>query len=592
MKKILSFLLSISLFLSAKSQVDTFGFWGYQNITAGDYNTFNDYHIKGCHLIVQWADVKPTAAGAYDWSALNKMLDSAIARNIWVGFETLVGQNSPNWIFDSCGYFTTHGHPQVGPYPKYYNPKYRAYFNQFLKDVGAYLQGLSPARRAKILYWQIAEGSTGDEQPYKGVLDAPYVGDPYVPQPGGFDWYQFRRDAWDTAARCAGYTAVNTQVYLMLNSGNDGADLGWVAGQDSLSVEGDEQEYIESHFSFLPKKPLVKEGFLSHTYAFRGEQSYHDRVTPPSRGEIQGPIKESLHPHKDIFTMICSALDGGLSMLNGDGGWKNLNETYESETTPRLGDFFSEFANTTNEGFSMPAFKVDYGDTLFYPSKDFGALIDPTKTDAYNKRLYNYSRQADQFGSTDDYREWLYWRAVDSYMNPSRKTAIDALYPLARFGTEDSVYYADHTLNATYNYEKNLHQLNVKETMLPVYRCGPDTALYGRYAGKPILDANNKCTWAYDIDNSLMNKNNSDTVRVTVFYLNDGSGNSFSISCKRCAKQRVSPVYTVTSSNGLFSTATIDIPKFKWRANGPDFYIDFNGSVTIPFVQTKNLSKQ
>lgn len=575
---------------------DTFGFWGYQNISTPNFNAYNAYgtDLRGVHIILPWSLVKPTYAGAYDWSALNKMLDSAIARDIFITFQTQVGQNSPTWVLDSAGSFTTHGHPQVGPYPKYYSPQYKKFFYQFLKDVGNYLSTLSPSRRARIIAWHIAEGSTGDEQPYKGILDAPYVGDPYVPQQNGAnsfneDWYDFRRAAWDTAALSPGYTAVNTQIALMLNAGNDGQELGYIVGQDSLLVEDNQIGYIESHFSYLPIKPWIKEGFLSHTYGFRGELSYFHRKTTPSRGEVQQ--FKSIHFHKDLFVLECGALDAGLAMLNYDNSAINTyHETYETILDPRLASWFTRMTNTTNEGFSMPAYKVDYADTLQYPTSTFGALIDPARYNQYQVRLYNYSLQVAATGGNYDYQQWLYWRAVDAYVNPARMAAIDALYPFAKTNA-DTGYQNDHTINAVYNYEKNLYQLNVKSTMQPVYRVGEDTSLYGRYAGKPLLDASNKCTWYYDVNDAISNTKNDDLVEVTITYLDNNSGGSFSVSCIRCGKQRVSPVTTVSTNTGKWKTVVVDIPKFKFRPNGYDFMIDFTGSVTIGFVQVWNKSK-
>lgn len=596
-----------SVIVNTESPKDTFGFWGYLPVTQGNYNYFNDYNPVGYHIIVDWSTVRPTYAGGYVWDSILLMIDSAVKRDVFVAFQTMVGQNSPQWVLDSVGSFMTEGSPQQpGPYPKYYNSKYKSYFYQFLKDFGEFLNTLSPARRNHVLYWQIAEGSTGDEQPYKGVLDScqisqtctladtiqhPALGDTMVPQ-DRFDpkWQDYRHASWDTAAMSAGYTAVNRQIYLMFNSGNNGSELDYINGD---STELNDEGYIESHFSFLPLLPYIKEGQLSHLYSFRGEQSYFNRKTSPSRGEVQGYIKLSTHPHKDLFMLICSALTGGLKMLNGDQSWQTMHESFESQTTPRISDFFTRMTKTKSEGFSIPAFKVDAGDTLTYPTDVYGALIDTSKAYQFTRQLYNYYNQTALSQGNESYVEWQYWRAVDKNINPARVSALASMFSNATHGNQkDSLYYNDFVVNSSYNYQKNLYQLNTSTTVIPQYRVGPDTSLFGRFAGAPKLDSTNHCSWKYDIDNSLINTLNNDTIQITITYLENGSNGKFWVSTTGCSgKQTRGDTTTISANSGLFKSTTIDIPQFKFRSNGYDFTIDFEGPVIIGFVEVKNLNK-
>lgn len=586
---------------------DTFGFWGYLPVTQGNYNYFNDYNPVGYHIIVNWSTVRPTYAGGYVWDSLLLMIDSAVKRNVFVGVQTMVGQNSPQWVMDSVGSFLTEGSPQQpGPYPKYYSNKYKSYFYQFLKDFGVFLNSLSTARKNHVLYWQIAEGSTGDEQPYKGVLDScqilhtcvladtiqhPALGDTMIPQDRfELKWQDYRHSCWDTAAMNAGYAAVNRQIFLMFNSGNNGSELDYINGD---STELNDEGYIESHFSFFPLLPFIKEGQLSHIYSFRGEQSYFNRKTSPSRGEVQGYIKLSTHPHKDLFMLVCSALTGGLKMLNGDQSWQTMHESFETQTTPRISDFFTRMTNTKSEGFSMPAFKADAGDTITYPSNVYGPLIDNSKAYQFTRQLYNYYNQTALSQGNQSYVEWQYWRAVDKNINPARINALQSIYSNAAHGNQkDSLYYNDFVVNSAYNYQKNLYQLNTSTTVIPKYRIGPDTSLYGRFAGAPKLDSSNHCEWKYDIDSGLIKTLNNDTISITITYLDNGSNGKFWVSTLGCAGNETNgDTVSVNTNSGLFKRATIDIPHFKFRSNGYDFSLDFEGSVIVAFVEIKNLSK-
>lgn len=597
-KKILLLVLIASISLCAHAQTstkDSFGFWGYQPVTTGNFNLFRGYNVKGLHEVFLWKDVRPKIDSAYNWTSLNNTLDTAIKANVFISFQGSVGQNSPQWVFDSCGSFITIGNPQQpGPYPKYYNPKYKKYYYQFLRDFGNYLASLSPARRGRVLAWQIAEGSTGDEQPYKGVLDTtagnPNLSDPFIPQ-NRFDtgWESFRRAAWDTAAYCSGYIAVSNYIALMINSGNDGSNIEYAVDTSSQQDIND-NSYIAKHFTFLPLPVWGKEGQMSHVYAFKGEQSYLERDVPISRGEIQGWITRTTHAHRDYFTLMCSALTGELKIINGD-------QTYPviAAGDTRMSDFFTLLTNSKADAFSMPAFKVDWGDTVTYPTAQYGDLIDPLEAKQFKSNLYNNNLQVQGSNNDPAQAEWLYWKAVARHVNPARVTSIDALFPQASFGNQqDSIYYNDHVVNTQYDYHKNMFRLNPSKDVKPVFRVGPDTSLYGRFAGQPIL-SNNKCTWYYDVENKLIQQPTGDSVQITITYLQNGSGGSIGISCLRCGtKVTYGSLTTITTNNNLWATKTVIIPNFIWKNNGYDFMLDFTGgpTTTIGFIQVKNLSKK
>lgn len=609
--------LSLNGFGLTKPIVDTFGTWGYMDGTSTNLDSFKTYNIQGIHYLFLWKDIRPKYDSAYNFSIVTAKIDSAIAHNIYCSLQFNVGDNSPQWVYDSVGYFYTVGVPaHTGPWPKYYLKKYQDYYYQFLRDIGNYLAGLSQERIAHVLFWQIAEGSTGDGQPYKGVLDScqvadsgcstadsiaqPALGDTLIPQDRfEFKWEQYRRSAWDTAALCAGYTAVNSRIALMFNTGNSGNDLEF-AGTDNTNDDDDQDDgdYIRGHFSFLPIAPWVKSGTLSHIYSFRGERSHFARIKTPDRGELQGPLKLTTHPHKELFALVCSALAGDLHMLNIDQGFMDMKEAGEIRTDHRMTDFFTQMTSDKTSAFSMPALKVDYGDTITYPTNMYGPLIaqDSASQDKFQRRLYSYQLMAQQYGSGKDFEEWQYWKAVDHFINPDRAAAINLLFPQAAFGNmRDSLWWNDHVLNASYNYEKNMHQTNATTNyMVPVYRVGPDTSIYGRFAGKPKLDSNNKCIWLYDIDNSRMRLQGRDSVQIDIVYLDNNSGGKIAVNSIVCGqKKQQGTTTTINTNTGQWKTKSVVIPNFWWKKNGVDFEIDFDSgaNTTIGMVQVKNLSK-
>lgn len=609
MKKYIHIILLCLFFSKAHSQdikKDTFGLWGYIDVVNPQLSYFDKYHVKGIHFIAQWKDIRPSYNGAYNWDTLTARLDSCIARDIYCGIQINVGQNSPQWVFDSVGSFMTVGHPtQHGPWPKYYDERYKRYYYTLLKDVASFMASLSPERLHRIIYWQIAEGSTGDGQPYKGALDScqadetctledslsnPLLGDPLVPQTQQeFKWEEFRRSAWDTIALSSAYHLIDSVVALMINTGNSANDYTFVLDtviDDPYFDEG----YILTHFANLPLQPYSKGPLLGQHYGIRSEKALFKRPNVNDRCEIQGYIKGTQHPHKDLFTLFCSALTAGLDIANADFGYGTMNETYEQYTDPRMGDFFTLMTNSNSDGFVMPAFKVDYGDTVLYKSRDYGQLInpDPLLFNRYKERLTALKAQSDMYGSGIDYDVWKYWQAVNKFINPERADNIDELYPNAQFGNfNDSMWQNDHVLYAEYSYHKNLRFINDSSSVIPEFRVGPDTSLYGRYAGRPKLDNNGKCKWKFDVDDKIIKNMYGDTLKITVIYLANGTGGSFTIGWDNCGEKQHSNKVVVNTSTGLFKEAEFILPNFRFKEDGYDFSIDFNGDATIAFIQVK-----
>ena len=97
------------------------------------------------------------------------------------------------------------------------------------------------------MYWQICEGSTGDEQPYKGTpVDSAYEIDYYT-------WQDFRHQCWDSASTYAGK---NRYFRFLFNSGNNSQDLQYV-----------ESKFPEDFQKMLLKNPKAKQFFDSLSYS-------------------------------------------------------------------------------------------------------------------------------------------------------------------------------------------------------------------------------------------------------------------------------------------------------------------------------------
>jgi hypothetical protein len=561
-----------------------------------------------------WKSIEP-ALNTWDFNSEDSLIDSAIADNKYISFLFYVGQNSPQWVLDSVGSYLTVGVPaQPGPYPRYYNPAYISLFYKFQKGVLQWMDTLSNIRKHQILYWQIAEGSTGDEQPYKGVLDScqgsvtvpptctaadtlsqPALGDPYVPQSRDDPaWPAYRYNDWDTVARSPLYmsSGLDSIIHLMFNSGNDGSDASVIDGD---SVEMYNNLFVLNNFNFLPLKPYTKQGQLSHLYAFRGEQSYLARMVPVSRGEVQGYLKKTTaFSAKQLFTLQASAGTGyNFKMFNIDQGWPNV---VTRGTQPYITNFFSTMRLSSADGYSMPTLKIDFTDTLRYPTNTFGPVNaqDSASQAKIQRGLYHYWLQAATVGFNPDFCIWEYYRIISKYPNPSRVAMIDSLFPNALYGNQtDSIYYSDHVVNAQYEYHNKLHFTNITSAVYPLFRQGNDSDFFGRFAAEPILDHFQQCTWYYDVDSSVAVTPLNDSLAVYVTYLDNNSGGTFDISQIRCGIKFYYGSQTITTNTGKWLTKVFYIPNIQWNFHGYDFMIDFNGgaTTTIGLVTIHNITK-
>ena len=225
-----------------------------------------------------------------------------------------------------------------------------------------HLENLPPELKGHLMYWQICEGSTGDEQPYKGdPVDSNYEIDYY-------DWQDYRHLCWEKANEYAGK---NRYFRFLFNSGNMSQDL----------------QYVQAKYP----EDFQKSGWLSHQYSFDGEFLYYSRQIRRlqstfygyrTRGEIQGIYNYpwwKMAPVKQSFMLVCSALAGGLDMLNIGGDYIN------ATNDPRPTDFFKKYAGLrkpagANRGFIALRDVPDFMDTIRFPVKQYGDGYRSVKT--------------------------------------------------------------------------------------------------------------------------------------------------------------------------------------------------------------------
>jgi len=501
-------LLLLLFFFFGRSQTQNdippiWGTWGLGYIKNNNsLNVYNNYNITGFHMYVSWDLLEPTK-GNFKFDELDQQFDLLVKKNLFIGLQVLVGPNAPAWIYNDVPKVMTTGGNMSGPYPYYLDPQYKQRYYLLLKKVAEHIEGLSDEVKKKFVYWQISEGSTGDEDPYKGTPDNPKYEIDY------YTWQDFKHAAWDSAES---YRDNQALYRLQFNSGNFAQEI----------------QYIDAHFP----QDQHKNGMLSHWYSFDGEllyyvRQYRDLLTRPlslrTRGEVQDNFNTTWWmeaPVKNSFTLACSALSGGLDMLDVAGGYIS---SVSNDTRPT--DFFQKYAGLrfgaqSNIGFIALRDVPDLADTGRFPEATYGDVIAQSSRKAFNNRI-----DAIESNPKDSsmYKYWQKMKAVVKYLNPARVTKITGEFKAAgaEYNTDGDDYHNDFGVNMTKNYAMFIRQLDEDETSIGGWRVGKDSAIYGRYA-RLFKIKNGKAEMRFRFNENFAPAGSA--IELTVTYFDKGTG--------------------------------------------------------------------
>jgi hypothetical protein len=440
------------------------GYMGIGNIkNPNSLDQYENFKIEGYHIYFNWSDLEPQKNN-FDWTTLDNELKIVADNDIWIGLQIMVGPNCPEWIYDNVPkVFTTNGNNN-GPYPYYLDPDYEKRYFNMMKKVADHLAALPPGLKQHFMYWQISEGSTGDEDPYKGTPTNPQYDIDY------YTWEDFRHQSWDSAQA---YRGKDAYYRFLFNSGNYAQDLQYVDG----NFPGD----------------MHKDGLLSHWYSFDGEFLYYARQVRElnehgydnrTRGEVQDNFNTSWWmqaPVKQSFTLACSAISGGLDMMDIGPGY--INSVF-GDTRPT--DFFKKYAGKrgakgAHGGFIALRDVPDFADTFRFSVVEYGPVIDPAGQKAFDNKIQTIENNPKDSSAR---KYWLKMKAVTQYLNQARVNKIVNEFKSAgaMYNDNGDDYHHDFGTNMTKNFLKFIRQIDPDSTSVGAWRIGPDTSMYGRYA--------------------------------------------------------------------------------------------------------------
>lgn len=531
MKKLIAF---VALLLSIGSQAQIkYGTWSYGQF-GQDVAIYNSLYTNGHHGIIDVKIIRPNVAlhMPMNWAFFDSVVYDLVARQKEFGVQVMYGQSVPDSFTNgkaTDGQYCWTMRGKTGndtlKYPYYLHDTYKTWFNSTLDSIFRHISEYPEFIRERMKYYHVAEGSTGDNEPYKGEPIWPITG-PGLPGNKSInfqtDWLEFREAEWQLLVSII--SKYNSNVRLLINAGNDAAEQPLIL------------EYVPN--------ALTKEGTLSHDVFFYGSKTYYRRNSPDARGEWQGWVPDySTHQNKEGFALISSALTGGLEMLNITQTWVNvMSKPYDPVSgrggaNPEMLAFFNKYTNDSSKrAFIVPMDAIDFLDTVRFSKEQYGEIArhgcpcDSKGNDsAYllGKTLYNLANA----GMSQDFVDYKKISIMAKYMSWSRVLAIRNLYPHLSFvkgqlnvdgqfeefvaGVPANNYNHDFGVDVA-NWEKNATLMDRWDNITPLSRIGADTTMLGRFAAKG--------TFLVELNNKLTSGKGYDSVYVAVWYYDSTAG--------------------------------------------------------------------
>lgn len=563
------------------------GVWGHGNNVSKSIIKSMPF-IHGWNFTFYWRDLEPEK-GKFNWKLFDDQIKIPIDNNLNVGFMVWVGQFSPEWVYEKDGvqkvYFNDKLHNDAY-YPYYMNPAYKADYFAMMRAVADHIKGMRLPIRSKITFWMSAEGSTGDETPYKAVpLDSQFnISDK--------DWTEYKHEAWSFMYNFG--NSIQPKLNILINPANSGKYF----------------DYITTNFPHA----WLKAGSLAHTYKFDGELAYYDRlkkvVRPDNNGldnRIRGESEtvQSIgwfmqSPQQNNFSIITSSLHIGLDILNVRADIESLtgNNTYPFQ-------FFNKYAGQRDPATATGAFCVfrdvlDASDTKRFPETKYGKVITksrknkkekdedaaanagngspiPRQNEISEDRVQKILKEFEPYGAkngTTPEEDLIVYKGDDKRPAKIRKENL-------RRDLQDKYNDDFGTDLVPGNYFRFLEQYSPNTTSRGYWRIGPIDQPFGRFA-RGFDHSNGMSEMFFSLDKNFYGDKAEHTITLSVTYFDKGNG-SWSLNYYK-GKNKVE-AYKIGCKNTrrwVTKTVTITATIAKMLDHNTDFSLKYiSGNDTI-----------
>jgi hypothetical protein len=367
---------------SANLKPDAWGIytWGnHKNITPQTAP-----HTVGISKNLSWKDVEPSPNNYQFEKTLGEDLRKAAENNYYIILMLWVaspGGVTPNWLYNT-------GVPQVKTkretgnplgdkegvltYPYYLSEEYKSRYHSAIKAFGQYVDKLPERLHQRILFVQIAEGSTGDGQPYKGKPIKGYE----AYQISSSQWANFRLNAWKQYKKFFMDNAKREIPLLVNGDANTPALEAWLT--ENFEVLG------------------TKEGMFSHGWHISdGAERLAHSLNVIKQAELQGKrvfIRGEMdselqvygwatdkHPNDELNTRKPRALytSALYALQNGVDLWNIPTDELSVHANQPAFAFFNKYAGKKDPRLATSAFcalrqGLDASDAQQFPVSQYG----------------------------------------------------------------------------------------------------------------------------------------------------------------------------------------------------------------------------
>jgi hypothetical protein len=497
-----------------KNRPDYVGTWGRNSTIDATGKPW----YKGNWASINWSDLEPRN-NTYNWTEFDAAVNSAYTRGIYFMPMIAGGHQAPSWLY-------TNGVPRYhtqfnggSDFPYYLDPEYQTYFKRMLRNVRDHILSYPAEKRNIIVGIQMAVGASGDPHPYKtsGTGGGSGVGGDWGESPEGTchgaTSCVISRAQWDTYQRemfLYSYDLYKTTSPVIHPLFNPTPSLvQWVA--DTMPGAwmktgriGDRYQNNGEIPNLLPS--LIREFYNGRAIRARSEMDLTDR----------GWFTEA-----PVWNMYWTNLWG---LHNGQDIHNNVDRDLNNAALYPAFEFYSKYAGFKDPQDSPGVWValhdgLDASDTARFPEAQYGT---GGKTNATR-----YTRIANAMAS---------YGALQNDPQAAGATSWDAL---------NDVGWQIHTDN----FQMWLTQIRPNGTSQGLWRQGPKTQMYGRFARR-FDHASGKDAMYFDIDNRFFGGqplNAGYPVTFRVVYLDQGTG-SFALKYD-AVNDPAKTAFTVTNTN-------------------------------------------
>lgn len=511
--------------------------------------------IRGVPIGWHWSSLEPSQGRFAFAKEVRAPLEALAKRGLYTHIMLWVAPKTPDWVYEAGvprvempERITPARKKQKPTYPYYFDPRYKQILHHTVQALGDYIATLPPALKSRILFIQVAEGSTGDGQPYKGIpLDSRY-------RIGADDWNAYRRETWAFYQSVFQRADGSLSVPILVNGDANGPD---------------EDAWLLAHCDRFG----VKQGMFSHGYLvsdsisrlaeweqYRGEVRSRGKFVF-SRGEEDEEWKVcgwcNQNPRRALYWTALFGLHCKLDI------WNVPTDAIATGTIGEALAVFNRYAGYDEPAASPVAFcalrrGLNAADTTAFPEAKFG----PAQKGNVDRYLAIAAAYA-AFGARQE--------------DPSKATG-GGMRNRQADGQNDVGWNI-----IPGNFERFLEQIDPEATSVALWNAGPEKSPYGLFARR-FDAASDKKTMRFRVAGGFFTKpDEPHAVRVRVVYLDKGQG-SWSLVYATAAGEKSAQTVRLTDS-GAWRDLVVDLPDAVWGgglAGGGDLALKYgDGDDTV-----------